>query len=157
MLDGFFNRMYYGDPRKPDLKNENVKANRFKLFFTVLQVRFWQMIQLNLIYSVFWIPTIYLYFVLVTAVDNMKPEEFVAIIPTMLLILIPCLTIAGPATAGVSYVLRKWANDEHAWVWSDFKDALKENWKQGLMMMLLNGIFIFLFYTNIQFYSEMAD
>ena len=36
MFGGFFNRMYYGDPRKPDLKKEDLKGNRFKLFTTVL-------------------------------------------------------------------------------------------------------------------------
>ena len=34
----FFNRMYYGDPRKPDLKLEDMPDNRFELFFTVLKV-----------------------------------------------------------------------------------------------------------------------
>ena len=52
MFGGFFNRMYYGDPRKADLKKEDLKGNRFKLFTTVLSVRFWQLIQLNLLNSI---------------------------------------------------------------------------------------------------------
>ncbi len=167
MLDGFFNRMYYGDPRKPDLKKENVKANRFKLFFTVLQVRFWQLIQLNLLYSIFWIPMIFWNFIFMGALElhlnelnleQLTQEQLQNLISTIfgvLLVLIPCLAITGPATAGVSYVLRKWANDEHAWVLTDFKDALKENWKQGLLMMLLNGVLIYLFcYDILFFYTE---
>ena len=42
--------------------------------------------------------------------------------------LIPCIAITGPLTAGICYVTRNWARDEHAFIWSDFRDAVKENW-----------------------------
>ena len=45
----------------------------------------------------------------------------------MLVWLIPCLAITGPFTAGLSYVTRNWARDEHAFIWTDFKDAMKAN------------------------------
>ncbi|HZK35044.1 MAG TPA: DUF624 domain-containing protein [Bacillota bacterium] len=157
-MGGFFSRMYYGDPNKPDLKNEKLEGSRIKLFFTVLQVRIWQMIQLSLIYSIFWIPVLYLYFMLLAAVADQEAGIVIhEILPTILLLLIPCLAITGPATAAVAYILRKWSNDEHAWVWTDFKDAFKANWKQGLLMMLLNGILIFVFYNNFLFYQAWAQ
>ena len=56
-----------------------------------------------------------------------------------LLILIPCIAITGPATAGVTYVTRNWARDEHAFIWADFKDAVKENWKQSLVISFITG------------------
>ena len=152
MFGGFFNRMYYGDPRKPDLKKEDVKGSRFKMFFTVLQIRFWQLIQLNLLYSVFWIPA----FVLLQAQLLITQETKEPISLLFYLLMIPCLMLTGPATAAVSYILRNWARDEHAWVWSDFKDAWKENWKQGMMMMLINGVVLLLFSVNFVFYGQMA-
>ena len=60
---GFFDRMYYGNPNKPDLKKEDMPEGRFKIFFTVLQVRFWKLIQLNLLYSIFWIPAFFVVYV----------------------------------------------------------------------------------------------
>ena len=57
-----------------------------------------------------------------------------------LLWLIPCIAITGPFTAGVSYVTRNWARDEHAFIWSDFKDALKANWKQSLVISAITSI-----------------
>ena len=65
----------------------------------------------------------------INAADLMDNELF-----RMLIWLIPCLAITGPFTAGLSYVTRNWARDEHAFIWSDFKDAVKENWKQALPM-----------------------
>ena len=74
----------------------------------------------------------------------------------MLLILIPCIAITGPATAGVSYVVRNWARDEHAFIWSDFKDAMKENWKQGLAVSCITAVLPTVLYVGWRFYGQMA-
>ena len=58
----------------------------------------------------------------------------------LLMWLIPCIAITGPFTAGVSYVTRNWARDEHAFIWSDFKDAVKANWKIPLVLSLITGL-----------------
>ena len=152
MAGGFFNKLYYGNPNKPDLKKEDVKTGRFKTFFTVLQIRFWQLIQLNLLYSVFWIPA----FMLLQGqlLIMQKTREPFSVL--FYLMMIPCMMLIGPATVSVSYILRNWARDEHSWVWSDFKDAWKGNWKQGLFMGLIDGIALLLFGVNFVFYGQMA-
>ncbi len=163
MFGGFFNRMYYGNPNKPDLKKEDVQIGRFKLFFIVLQVRFWKLIQLNLLYSIFWIPAFFVVYTNLMALAQ-NPDEIIqttgniqSFVFTILLLLIPCIMIAGPATAGATYVIRNWARDEHAWVWSDFKDAWKQNWKESLIIMLINGIVLSIFYVNVNFYAVQAQ
>jgi uncharacterized membrane protein YesL len=152
MFGGFFNRMYYGDPRKPDLKKEDMPQNRFKLFFTILQVRFWKLIQLNLLYSIFWLPAfLFIYLQLRVTAETGEPISIL-----FFLLLIPCMLIAGPATSGTVYVLRNWARDEHAWLFSDFKDAWKMNWKESLLIMLINGIALMVFYVSLTFYRAAA-
>ena len=74
-----------------------------------------------------------------------------------LLLLIPCILITGPATAGVCYVTRNWARDEHAFIWSDFKDAVKENWKQALVISAITSVLPMLVYMGWRFYGQMAD
>lgn len=161
MFGGFFNRMYYGNPNRPDLKKEDVQEGPIKLFFVVLQVRFWKLIQLNLLYSLFWIPAFAVVYMNLMAVAQ-SPEFLQAsgnlqsFFLSMLILLVPCLIIAGPATAGTTYVIRNWARDEHAWVWSDFKDAWKQNWKESLLVMLINGLALIIFYVNIIFYTVQA-
>lgn len=161
MAGGFFNRMYYGNPNKPDLKKEDVKEGRFKLFSVVLQVRFWKLIQLNLLYSIFWVPFFFvIYSHLMAMTQVIENGELVTFLPgfwsSLLTLLIPCLIILGPATAGATYIIRNWARDVHAWLWSDFKDAWKKNWKSSLLIMLINGVALFAFYVNINFYSTRA-
>jgi uncharacterized membrane protein YesL len=73
-----------------------------------------------------------------------------------LLWLIPCIAITGPFTAGVSYVTRNWARDEHAFIWSDFKDALKANWKQSLVVSVITSILPAAIYVGWRYYGQMA-
>ena len=75
----------------------------------------------------------------------------------MLLWLAPCIALTGPFTAGVSYLTRNWARDEHAFPWSDFKDALKDNWKQGLAVSTITGALFPLLYVAYTFYRDMAQ
>ena len=75
----------------------------------------------------------------------------------MLIWLIPCLAITGPFTAGLSYVTRNWARDEHAFIWTDFKDALKANWKQALVLSSIAAVLPVAVYIGWQFYGQMAS
>ena len=75
----------------------------------------------------------------------------------MLLILFPCIAITGPFTAGLSYVTRNWARDEHAFIWTDFKDAVKANWKIPLLLSTITGILPVLIYEGWITYGRMAN
>ncbi len=74
-----------------------------------------------------------------------------------LLWLFPCVAITGPVTAGVSKIMRNWARDEHAFVWSDFKDAVKENWKQGLLVSVITGAMPLLVYVGVTYYRAFSQ
>ena len=74
----------------------------------------------------------------------------------MLVWLIPCLAITGPFTAGLSYVTRNWARDEHAFIWTDFKDAVKENWKQSLILSVITSILPLAAYVGWEFYGNLS-
>jgi len=79
-----------------------------------------------------------------------------SIIYRMLLWLIPCLAITGPFTAGLSYVTRNWARDEHAFIWTDFKDAMKLNWKQSLGLSAITSVLPAAVYVGWRFYGQMS-
>ena len=87
-------------------------------------------------------------------------EQQASLVPGMsqmtLLLLIPCIAITGPWTAGVAWVTRNWARDEHAFIWSDMKDAMKENWKQALGLSAITSVIPLLMYLCWQFYGSLA-
>ncbi len=50
---------------------------------------------------------------------------------------IPIVTI-GPATAGMTKILRNYAREEHAFVWGDFIETFKKNFKQSFLYSLVD-------------------
>ncbi len=78
-------------------------------------------------------------------------------IMTTLLLAIPLFAIASVGRPGMMYVLRNWARDEHSFMWQDFKEAIKQNWKQSLPLGLLNGLSFLLFFVAWTFYGEQAN
>ncbi|MBQ3079831.1 MAG: DUF624 domain-containing protein [Clostridia bacterium] len=74
----------------------------------------------------------------------------------ILLVMIPLIALAGIGSTGQMYVLRNWARDEHSFMWSDYKATIKSNWKQGLVIGLLNGLSIYIFYIAYITYGDMA-
>ncbi len=156
------NNYFYGKQGKADFTLENLPQNRRQLFRDVLKVRWSAMMGVNLLYVIFWIPAIawtilnlFTMYSLLTAETAPTAESLYGLCATYLLILAPCIAITGPFNAGISYVLRNWARDEHSFVLSDFKDAVKENWKQALAVSLIDGLLPFVAFTCWRFYGGM--
>ena len=86
---------------------------------------------------------------------NYLSERFYYYLFYTTLYLIPCIFITGPIQAGMAYVNRNWARDEHAFIWSDFKDAVKDNWKQGLLISGITAVVPFIVAVCWHFYNGM--
>lgn len=76
---------------------------------------------------------------------------------SLMLFMIPCILITGPVEAGIAYITRNWSRDEHAFIWSDFKDAVKENWKQGLGVSAITSVLPMIIYVGWTFYSDQSS
>ena len=160
------NNYFYGKQGKADMTVADLPANRLQLFGTVLKVRWFSMIGVNLLYLIFWIPAILWTGMNIVAVLSATAGEAPAEMDLngilsgalfmWLMGLIPCIAITGPFNAGATYVLRNWARDQHSFILSDFWDAVKGNWKQALPVSLLTGVMPFLTYTATRFYGGMA-
>ena len=73
------------------------------------------------------------------------------------LALIPCILITGPIQAGLAYVTRNWARDEHAFPWADFRDAVKDNWKQALGVSASTSVLPYVLLICYLFYGQMQQ
>ena len=169
MFSKWMNSFYYGKSGKGDYTPENLPTNRWQLFWEMLRVRLSALVRLNLMYVVPWLPTMIVLMIgalsFLTSLNNMVDSgEAIAItellsgvVAPTLLLLVPCITITGPFTSGVCYVTRNWARDEHAFIWSDFKDAVKENWKQSLVISVITALVPMMLYVCWNFYGAMAS
>jgi len=183
MFGKMLNRFYYGKSGQGDYTKEDLPETRWQLFWEMLRVRFSALIRLNLIYAVAWLPAIIVIgralmlgysglssmgqlqsqlelgeIAADVAAQNAAQLESAlrSILMQTFLLLIPAIAITGPATAGVAYVTRNWARDEHAFVWSDFIDALKENWKPALLTSFITSLLPMVMYVCATVYGEMA-
>lgn len=68
-----------------------------------------------------------------------------------ILFCIPIVTI-GPATSAMAYVLRQYANEMPVFLFSDFWDAFKANWKQSFVHGLIFTLVGALLVVSVQFY-----
>jgi len=170
MLGNFFNSFYYGKAGKSDFNPENLPEKRTQLFFDMLRVRWSGLVRLNLLYVLVWLPTLLWTLLNLLAANNIltlaSAEEITGIemsaqllglLRSWLLILFPCVAITGPVTAGVSIVTRNWARDQHSFMLSDIKDAIKDNWKQALAISTITGFFPLIVYTSYVVYGNLSS
>ncbi len=151
---GLFNRLIYGNPNKPDLEVEE-NQNPIKAFFEVLKLKLWDLVKLNLLFTLFVIPAALWVNVNFKAIssENVTPEILDSVAFMFFLGLIPCLIIIGIALPSLSYITKSYAKEFHVWMFEDFIEKIKENWKQSLLYAFILGVVIFLFYFGIRFYS----
>lgn len=141
-------------------KDEPQKAAPIR-FFEILWRKLSKLIQLNLTFMIPFVVVVALmvgifilplpHFAFNTALIGAIDLYAIYAVPLPLILL-------APFTAGLAYVTRNFAREEHAFVWSDFWDAVKANWKASL----LNGVFVYAAYVvlsfSIFFYSnKMSD
>lgn len=161
IFGNMMNNYFYGKSGKGDYTVADMPQNRRQLFGTVLRTRWSAMIGVNLLYMVAWIPAVIwsIFNVqLLYNIDVLKENGGIASYFMMyLLILAPCIWITGPWTAGATYVMRNWARDEHSFVLSDFWDAVKGNWKQGLITSFVSGCLPVCMFVAWQFYGSMLE
>lgn len=149
---GLFN--FFGNYDKPGPgvnKDEPPKAAPIR-FFEIFFRKWTKLMQLNLI---FMLPTIVAAFLMVCIYS--APTHFILQLPAgetsvqldvwaMFVTPLPIILLA-PFTAGLTIVTRNFSREEHAFVWSDFWEAVKNNWKY----FLLNGVITYIVYVILAF------
>lgn len=168
---GIFDRFYYGKAGKADYTEMDMPKTRVALFFQVFKERFFDLIKVNFLQLIFWIPFLLWTMLNISAIQTIDVSVYegqanagVEILSTMsgyvvmwFAGLIPCILITGPSSAGSAYLMRNWARDQHAFLFSDFKDAFKSNWKQALGVSAMTCILPIVVYTAMMYYSQMAN
>ena len=145
----------------PGVSKDAPEKNRFFLFFELFFRKFFKLLKLNLMYVVSLIPLLLgLYLSIninpaivedVTNFSKMPLFVFSGDIIGLILILVS-IFITGPSTAGFTYVIRNFQRQEHAWVFSDYIEHFKKNYKQGVAMSLIDIVGYFMLYVALMFY-----
>ena len=153
---GLFNRLVYGNPNKPDLEVEE-SPNPIKAFFEVFKIKIWDLVKLNLIFALFMLPAIVwsVINVQVLVLPDLTAIERDSVVFQYVLGLIPCLLVMGIGLPSLNYITKSYAKEFHVWMFDDFIEKIKENWKQSLLYMLILGVVMFLMYFSIRAYTSV--
>ncbi len=164
-MAGFFGLFDYSKPGRGISKDEPAKTG-VALYFDIFLRRIWKIMAMNIFYIIASFPAIIVSFFIaeyflgnLVALSNFEIKDELAYATSLLLTIITIIVLqitgSGPASVGMNYVLRKYVNDTHSWVWSDFIENIKKNFKQGIGIYLVNVLMVFLFMYGFLFYTFM--
>ncbi|MBP3705134.1 MAG: YesL family protein, partial [Clostridia bacterium] len=146
-----FNMFNNYDKPGPGVSKDEPKKSAPIRFFEILWRKLSKLIQLNLI---FMIPVVVvvaaaMYGILILPLQHLMLTTTVfGTLDLYNLYIVPMpVLLLGPFSCGMAYITRNFAREEHAFVWSDFWDAVKDNWKAGL----LNGVIMYIAYAVLSF------
>ena len=138
----------YNKPGPGVSKDAPVKKPFFR-FWEVYFRKFFDLIKLNMLFAIPTAVTIVLVFAFGFFISGINQSlSFLGYLPFVLL---------SPFVAGLTFVCRNYAREEHAFILSDFWDAVKNNWKQFLINGLICYVFYMLMSVAISFYSTQVQ
>ncbi len=155
----------------PGISKDEPEKTGFFRFFDVLGRKFGRLFKLNMLYFAVIIPyLLILFFISTKAVSFIEFFDTSAVAEDavsqlywvdflMRLFLIAMIFIfwgAGPITPGYIYNVRNFAREEHTWLVSDFFEKIKENWKQGLLVGIMDLAVFFMAAIGLRFYWIQA-
>ncbi len=162
-MAGFFGMFNYTKPGRGVSKDDLDKTG-IALYFDILGRRIGKIILLNVLFLVASIPAILIGYALsaliLTYLSSFSGNAIVAgeasVMMMIALTTLILVTGTGPASVAMSYVLRKFVNDTHAWAWSEFWDNLKSNFKQGILAYIINTVVISVLAFGFMFYFYLV-
>lgn len=133
--------LFFGnyDRPGPGVRKDAPPQKAIPRFFSILQRKFFDLCKLNLLFCIpvavigalcFWL-------------NSLFPYPAVDFLPVILLY---------PFLAGLTFVTRNYAREEHAFIFSDFKDAVKNNWASFLLDGILCYVVFLVMSISIPFY-----
>lgn len=172
---GIFGEGYLKEGKGVD-KNEPKKKGFF-LFFDILIHKISKLVGVNCLYtmtSIVWVFILYMFFAYIvgstgivetlaqrlsSSTEGINVDEIKGSI-AILLQLTGTVTVftlwgSGPASAAYAYINRCFTRGEHVWVVSDGMDKIKENFKQGMIVVLFDAVILIFAANALYFYHVL--
>ncbi|MBP7401357.1 MAG: YesL family protein [Clostridia bacterium] len=95
--------------------------------------------------------------------EGITPEAFSNMVLVFLYVLTAVFLVSmamfvlGPVHAGMTYVLRNYSREEHAFIWSDFWEHAKKNAGQSLVASLIGIVASVAMVVSLGFYRSVID
>lgn len=146
----------------PGVDKDAPPKPRFFVFFEVLKRKFWHLIKVNLLFVLTNILALPLAFFVASVflqkieVDGGFGDLFLRVFIAMFMVMLPLVTI-GPVHAGYTYTLRNYSREEHSFIWWDFKENFVRNFKQGMIITVIDLVVMYLLGIALIFYTSSGN
>ncbi len=127
------------------------KKQGFALFLDIFFRKFWKILEVNLLYFVFWIPI-----VLAVVAFFLIPNHYAALITAILLLLVFAVLI-GPATAGITKIMRNYVLEKHSFILRDFMKGFKDNFRKSAVVGFVDILIGLSIFAGYKVYPQLAE
>lgn len=155
-MAGLFRFFDYTKPG-PGIPKDAPPKPQIVVFFGIYTRKFWNLIKINLMFNLFNLPAVIavifasMYIIQVQIGDDPTTDLLTRFMLGSIFLCIPLITV-GPAQAGFTYILRNYSREEHAFLWWDFKDNALANFKQSMIISIIDFFAVIIFGISINFY-----
>ncbi|MBR6385261.1 MAG: DUF624 domain-containing protein [Ruminococcus sp.] len=146
---GFFSRDY--ESAGTGIAKNAPKKKGIALFFEIFFRKFWLLFGVNMLYFIFFLPAV-ISFVALSFIKNGRIVT--AIIIAMLLVFTATI---GPATAGMTKIMRSFVLEKHTFIVRDFFRAFKVNFKKALVVGIIDTVVGASVFSSYYVYPGLAE
>ncbi len=146
---GIFSNDY--ESRGAGIAKNAPKKKGIQLFFEIFFRKFWKLIQVNMLYFVFFIPI----FLLLASLSFIKNSTVSLICAGLSLVLF--VVNIGPATAGMTKVMRNYVLEKHSFIVHDFFKAFRSNFKTASLIGFIDCFIMLSVYASFQVYPILVE
>lgn len=152
---GFLGFGNYAKPGRGVKKNDEQEKKRIFQFFELFSRKFTKVMLLSLLFTLFCLPAV-LFFLVVTWGCTQFLNSDMAFNIILVVTMIISGALAGPAISATLKIARCYVLEKPVFLFSDFWDCYKNDFKQSFIMGLLNSIMIYAIIQAFVFYYPMT-
>ena len=127
------------------------KKKGIALFWDIFGRKFWKLMEINLLYMMFFIPLI----IIIPVLNLFKNNYNAAMVSGIILVLI-FMVLIGPATAGMTKIIRKFVINKHSFIMQDFFKGFKENFSKAAIVGFIDSLIVVSAYAALKVYPVLA-
>lgn len=127
------------------------KKKGISLFFDIVGRKFWKLLELNMLYMLFFMPL-----VLIIPAISMFADHYKLLLCILLVLLLTFMITIGPATAGMTKVMRCFVIGKHTFMFRDFFSGFKTNFKYASIVGFIDCLIVASAYAALNVYPILA-
>ena len=121
------------------------------LFFDILGRKFWKLLAINFMYMLFFLP-----FLLILLALAIFKNSYYGFVISAGVLLAAFAVLIGPATAGMTKVIKSFVIEKPAFIWRDFWNAFKSNFKNAAIVGFIDCVVFASAFSSLQVYPAIA-